>query len=122
MVYLFLVLAIGLFIISLKILGVVRRVGLVIRDVHDAMSVIRSTDISEEEKEAEIQKAAIGMLGSFFSITLRVAATLAIPVLFVAVGSLIELYTYEEAIYAASDWKFIITSTAVMIGAMIVVR
>lgn len=122
MVYLFLVLGLGLFVISLKFLGVVPRVTLVVANLQDATSVMKSSDLSEAEKEVKIQRAAVAMFRSLFSIALRSATTFAAPVVFVAAGSLAGLYTYEEAVQAAINWEFIVGSTVVMIGAFIVIK
>lgn len=77
MAYLFLILAIGLFVVSIKLSGVVSKVRTVIVATREAVSLMKSTKLSEEQKEAAVQEAAIRMLGAFFSILGRVAFVLA---------------------------------------------
>lgn len=122
MVYLSLVLAIGLFIVGIKILGIVPRVKLVVSATHDALAVMKSVELSEDEKEAAVQRAAVSMFGAFGSILLRVAVVCLVPVGFVLAGAKIGLYDSGELLRASTDWTFITVSTLIMIGALFLVK
>ena len=90
--------------------------------MREATAVMRSKDLSEAQKESAIQKAAIRMFGSFFSILGRVILTLAVPVGFVMMGSWFGLYTAQDALLAAENPSFIIGSSIVMTGALFFVK
>ena len=122
MAYLFLALSLGMFIVAIKLLGIVPKVKNVISTTHAATATMKSRELSEEQKEAAVQKAAVEMFGAFISIFARVLLTLAVPITFVMFGSFIGLYSTDDAVRAASDWYFIVGSTILMIGALAIVR
>lgn len=118
MIYVFLFMAIVLFIASLKVFNVVPKVTLVFSETRDATSVLKSKDLSDDQKEAALQKAAVQMMGTFFSILGRVGLTLAVSFSSVLLGSVVGFYEIGEAVSVASDWPFIIGSTFLMIVAL----
>lgn len=122
MVYLFLILSIGLFVILFKVLGLLPRVRQVLATVGEAVAVMRSAELSEEAKEAAIQSSALRVLVSILAIVLRSVVVLAGPLAFVALCSALGLYSLDEAWQAAGNPYFIVGSSAVMIAAMIVLR
>jgi hypothetical protein len=122
MVYVFLLIAIALFAVSIKLFGGGAKIKLVVAATREARSVIRSRTLNEEAKEAAIQAAAIRMFGDALSILLRAALALVVPFAFVLLGAALGLYVIDDAARAASDWYFIIGSTIVMIGALMVTR
>ena len=122
MVYVFLTAAVVLFAVSLKLLALGPKVRLEVAALHEAASVITSKELSERQKEAAVQSAAIAMLGHACSILARVALTLAGPLAFVLLGSGLGLYALDDAVRVGGDWYFILGSTIVMVAALLVVR
>jgi hypothetical protein len=122
MVFVFLVLAVGLFIAALKILGLVPRVRQVISASSDAVSIMKSTTLGEDEKEVAMKQAAVQMFASCGAILVRVAVLLAVPLGFVLLGAQFGLYTNVDLIRASTNWIFITGSTIIMIGALFVVK
>lgn len=115
MIYLFLGLSIGLFVICLKILSVLPAALHVVLEARNVLTQLRSVDMTDEQKESAAQTAALGMFGSFFSILFRVGVCVGIPVCWVLLGSHFGFYQVEEASRVASSWGFIIGSTFLMI-------
>lgn len=115
MIYLFLGLSIGLFIICLRVLSVLPAVTRVVLDSREALGILRSKDMTEEQKESAVQSAAMRMFSSSFSILFRVILCFGIPVCWVLLGSIFGFYQVEEASHVASSWSFIIGSTILMI-------
>lgn len=112
--------AIVLFAASMKLFGVAPRIRLVMAATREATVVMRSRTLDEREKEAAVQSAAIRVVGHALAILVRVALTLAVPFAFVALGSALGLYLIGDAMRVATTWSFIIGSTIVMVGALIV--
>lgn len=112
--------AIVLFAASMKLFGVAPRIRLVMAATREATVVMRSRTLDEREKEAAVQSAAIRVVGHALAILVRVALTLAVPFAFVALGSALGLYLIGAAMRVATTWSFIIGSTIVMVGALIV--
>jgi hypothetical protein len=122
MIYLFLSLAVGLFVVALKASGLVPRAQVVFSATRAATAVMRSPELSEEQKETAVQKAALEMFGSLFSIAVRTVFTLALPVALVLLGCAVGLYSAEEAVRAASNWYFIVLSTVITAVAFVVIK
>ena len=122
MIYVFLGVSIVLFVICLKIFTVMPKVSHVVFETREAISVMKSPEMSDEQKEATLQTAAVRMFGYFFSILLRVALSFGIPLGYVILGSALGFYTTEEAVATTSNWYFIIGSTLVMISAWDIVK
>jgi len=122
MVYAFLAGAVALFAAAMKLSGVVPKVGLAAAAAREATSVMTSKRLSEQQKEAAVRLAAIGMARHACSILGRLALTLAVPLAFVILGSAAGLYSIDDAVRAVGDWRFIAGSTVVMVGALFVLR
>jgi hypothetical protein len=122
MVYIFLCAAIGLFLIGIRVLGLVPRVKLVITASKQAVAVMKSPDMSEDEKEAAIQKAAVQMFVSFGSILIRTATVCLVPLAFILLFAKLGLYTTAEVYQGSTDIYFITVSTIVMILAFALMR
>jgi hypothetical protein len=122
MTYAFLIASVFLFMLAIKVFRIVPEVQEIIGASRSAVAVMRSQDLAEEEKEEQVQKAAIKMFASSFFIVIRIAATVAVPVVFVAVPTYFGLFTGEEVYAAASNWIFIIVSSVVMIGLFFVLK
>ena len=122
MVYFFLAAGVVIFIIGLKVTGVVPRVRVVLSSSHDALAVMKAADLDEDEKERAVRSAAVRMFGAFFSILLRVSAICLAPVAFVVLFAYLGLYSGADALEGLSDWYFVTASTLVMVAALFVVR
>ena len=117
--YAALTLTILVFIAGIRILGIVPQVKQVISQSNGALAVIKSTNLSEEQKETAIQKAAVQMLSNFLSITLRVAALLGLLFAVLYLGVFANIYAWEQLLEDASNWYFIGVSSIVMIAALV---
>lgn len=122
MTYAFLAVSVFLFMLAIKLFGVVPQVRKIIAETQMAVGVMRSRELDDEEKEERVQKAAIAMMASCVFVTLRIAATVAVPVIFVAAPVYFGLYTADEVYAAASNWIFIVVSSVVMIGLWVFVK
>ena len=122
MVYLFLCLSIGIFVLCLKVLGLIPKVLGMIATTRQALNVMSSKEMSDEAKEAAVQKASLAVLKAFFVIAFCTAVTVALPIAFVAAVSMTGLYSLEAAWLAAGNLYFLIGSSIVMIAAMVVLR
>lgn len=114
MVYLTLSLAIILFVFCMDRFEVVNKVRDVIGISREAHTLIRSSEFTDEQKESRVQQAAVKTLSLFFSISVRVAVTVLLPLALVYLVSLTGLYSVDQAIAQGSDPVFIIVSTIVM--------
>ena len=104
-----------LFVAGIKILRLIPQSKQIVVATTGALAVMRSTELGEHEKEAQIQKTAIRMFASLFSILARVIILFLVPALFVVLCSWLGFYSLEEVIRAATNWYFIIGSTVIMI-------
>ncbi|MGH6913058.1 MAG: hypothetical protein ACREH3_05070, partial [Geminicoccales bacterium] len=84
--------------------------------------IIRSKSLTDEEKEAAIQKAAIFMAGSVVMILGRMALCLLVPTAMVWLGAQFGAYSTADALVAASNWTFIVASSVVMMAALTIIR
>ena len=122
MVYIFLCAAIGIFIIGIKILGIIPRVRLVMAESHAAVSVMKAPDMSEEEKEVAIQRAAVRMFRSFGSIFMRVLVVCLATAGFVVLFSKLGFYSTTQVYETSTDVYFLTVTTIAMILALIFMR
>lgn len=122
MVYTFLYIAIGIFVVGIKIMGIVPRVKLVMVESHAAVSVMKAPDLSEEEKEVAIQRAAIRMFGSFGSILIRGAVVCFTTAGFIFLFSKLGFYSITQLYESLTDVYFLSATTIAMIMALIYMR
>ncbi|MFQ5347381.1 MAG: hypothetical protein ACE5ED_06010 [Rhodothalassiaceae bacterium] len=123
MVYLALSLSLILFMLLIHLLGIVPRARAILADTRSALAVMRNAQLSEEDKEKAVQKAALAMFGAAASIIARIAVSLVLPALLVLAGAQGgALYEESALITAATDWIFILVASAAMIGAFLVLK
>ncbi|HSK41346.1 MAG TPA: hypothetical protein VK943_16395 [Arenibaculum sp.] len=122
MAYLFLILSTGLFVVALRFSGAVPQVRFAMAQTREALAAMSAGDLSEEDKETAVQKAALRMFGSFLSILLRTALCVGVPVAFVALGLAAGLYHMDDVVRAATNAWFIAGSTAAVIVGMYLAR
>jgi hypothetical protein len=122
MVYAFLAAGVLVFVICFRLLDVVPKVRAVIEAIRRAQGIISSKSLTDEEKEAAVQRAAIAMTGSLVAILGRVALCVLVPTVTVWLGAQSGAYSTADALVAASSWTFIVASSVVMIAALAVIR
>lgn len=122
MVYLFLGIGALVFVICLNRLDVASPVRAVVAATRQAQGIIGSAQLTDEAKEAAIQTAAIATAVSLALILGRVALCILIPTATVWLGAQTGAYSTADALAAASNWIFIIASSATMIAAWLLIR
>jgi hypothetical protein len=122
MVHLSLVIGTMVFVVCFKLLDVVPQVRAVATATRQALSIIRVESLTDEAKEAAIQKAAREMAGSVIMILGRLTLCLLVPVAVVWLGVHSGAYTAANALAVASDWTFVITVSVGMIVVLMVLR
>lgn len=111
-----LVLGLFAFIVVLRVLDAQRVASGIIDTTQQAVSVMVSSDIADEDKEAQVRRASIKLLGGFFWITAIGAASLGASAFIVWGGAALGFYTVDHAIAVALGWPFILGSTAAAIA------
>lgn len=121
---LYLVLAAGtvVFIVCFKLLDVLAQVRAVVTLTRQAHGIIRSARLTDEAKEAAIQRAAIRMAGCGGALLGCMALCLLIPTATVWLGAQSGAYTIADALAVASDWTFVIAASLGMIAILMVLR
>ncbi|WP_052249805.1 sulfotransferase [Tateyamaria sp. ANG-S1] len=104
------------FIWVLRVLHAQQVAGGIVTTTQEALSVMMNSDIAEEEKEAQVQRASIKLLGGFFRITGIGIAAIGASVLVVWGGAALGFYTVEHAIAVAISWPFLLGSTLAAIA------
>lgn len=122
MSYVFLTAGLVVFVLGIKLLKLVPRVKGLLVGTREAVSVMRSPDLSEDEKERRIQRAALRTSGAFVDILLRSAASLVAPLVCVAIGVGAGLYGMDEAMTAAANPYFLLFLTVLAVLQMKLVR
>lgn len=117
--YLFLLLALFVFMVILDRLRLVTKVKRCIAEIGAAVAVMRAVDVREEDKERAIRRATLRMGGAFLDILARSAAALSAPAALIWAGIAAGFYSSAEALAAASEPFFLIALTVlavVMLG------
>jgi hypothetical protein len=122
MTYLFLAIGAVVFVVCFKLLDVVPKLRAAVAVTREAQGVIRSESLTDQAKEAAIQQAAIHMARFAVGLLVRMALCLLLAFAAVWVGAHAGAYTMADVRAAASDWMFIIASSLVMVGALMVIR
>ncbi len=120
-VYVTLAVAVCLFAVGLRVAGVVPTARAVLGNANEALRIMRTPDLSDDDKAVAIRAASLGMFGAFFSILARTVAALAFPVLLLAFCIAAGLFDTDQAESASIDWRFIAGSLAV-VSAILLVR
>ena len=85
--------ATGVFVVCFRYSGLIKVAQNAITMAREAGQVMRSKTMSDDEKEVAVQKASIGLLGSFLQITIRAAIVLIGTFAVIWAGELIGLAT-----------------------------
>lgn len=102
--------------------GVVPAAQKAIATASGAGKVMSSKDLDDEVKEKEVQKAAIGLLGSVVSITVRSILSLVAAAVPIYGAEAAGLVSADLVIDFMSRWDVIIIVSVVMIAGYFVVR
>lgn len=116
MSYVFLVLALFVFLLALRHLQLVARVQGCLADIGRAVTVMRADGIDPDDKERAARRAARRMGGAFVDILMRTLAALLAPAALVVIGVAGGFYDSEEAIAAASDPVLLIALSVLALG------
>ena len=116
MIYLVLSAAVALFAVCFHQLRLVPVTKGIIAGTHDAVGVLRSTTLSDRDKETAIQRAAIRTTTSFISLLLRTMAACIVPVMFVWVFIPLGLFSAEEVWQGTTNVYFIVVSVLAMVA------
>ncbi len=116
MIYLFLIGSIVIFIVGLRVSRTVPRVMLILSETGQAINIIRSTELSDAEKEMATRKISLQMFRAFFLITLSVALVVTASVTLIILGAQVGSYTQYEVMEAATNGYFLIGSTVFIIA------
>jgi hypothetical protein len=82
MLYLVLVLSVMLFMVGIRMVGLMPRSHEILVDVRAALNVMRSPVLDDSEKEKAIQQAAVKMMVKLFELLVRLLPVLLVPVFF----------------------------------------
>lgn len=119
MVYASLLFALGGLMLGMRMSGLAGRIAAVAGGARHTIAVMRSRELHEEEKEAQVQRAALDLFGEFFVIAARSLAVFAAPAIFLLLCLSLGLFTVEEVEAAATNAYFIVASTLLMLAAWI---
>lgn len=104
------------FVAVLRVLDAQKVAGGIINTTQQALSVMMNGDIADDDKEAQVRRASLKLLGGFFWIAGIGAAALGASALIVWTGAALGFYTVDQAIAIALGWPFILGSTAIAIA------
>lgn len=107
------------FIAVLRLLDARQVAHNVIAAAQSALGVMTDPDLSDDEKEASVRRASIGLFGHFLRIGGVAAAAFGASIFAVWAGSVTGLYTIDEAVRVAAGWPFILVSSAGAVAAWI---
>jgi hypothetical protein len=102
-----------------RIVGLARRI---IGASGEALTTMRASALSDEEKETAIQRAAAEVMVALVALLARVGAAIALSLAVIYAGTFVNAYSMDAVMLAAGDWYFIAGSSLFVIIAMIVMR
>lgn len=112
-------LSVAVFMVCLKLFGVVRLSENVLAASRRAVGVMRDGELDDTEREKTIQQASIRLLGMFLAILIRIAAVLVAAFLPIWLISLTGATTIDAVMSFLSRWDVIAIMTLVMIAAYV---
>ena len=98
------------FVVLVRVFGLVERSAEVVTVARSSFDVIRSAELSDDEKEATVQKNAVQMFRLFFVLALGGAMAAVLPLGLVWVCDLVGLISLQSVLDAAMSPAFLITS------------
>lgn len=110
------------FIFILKIFGLVEKSTRVINISKQAMTELRNTELSEDDKELAMQSHAKQLAGLFLFIVTGSLAAVFLPFLTIWGLDILGLLSIDAVMGVALSWPFIIATTVLLVLAFIVSR
>ncbi len=107
-----LVAGLAAFIGMLRLLNVGQVTHEVIGSAQSAVGIMTNPDLSDDEKEAAVRHASIGLFRQFLQIVSVAIAAFGASAIVVWAGSATNLYTLDEAMRVAASWPFLLISSA----------
>ncbi len=101
------------FMALISLFGVVARARQVIARSRQALADIRSTSLSELDKEHAVQAHARSLFSSFLVITLLSAVALAIPIGLIALLGAVDVVNYDSVLEATLSWQILLSATVI---------
>jgi len=114
-----LLLSIAVFVVLLRFTGAIACAGRIVAAARDSVATMRSTALTDLEKEARIQRASLAMMGLGLSLLLRAGAALAAALGVAALGAALRLYGADEALAASLDPVFLVVTGAATVAAFV---
>ncbi len=103
--------ATGVFVVCFRYSGLIKVAQDAITLAREAGQVMSSKTMTDDEKEAAVQKASIGLLGSFLQITIRAAIVLAATFGVIWAAELIGITTSAAVTAFLLTWQAIVGLT-----------
>lgn len=122
MIYLGSALAIAFFAAGLAVFGVVPTASGAVETSRQAVRTLRDSTLSDLEKEREVQRASLSLLGGFASIVIRGGAAFAAAILPLVALQLLGLVRISEVTRWLATWEGIVFTSVVMVLAYLVSR
>ncbi|WP_390913740.1 sulfotransferase [Pseudosulfitobacter sp. SM2401] len=104
------------FIVVLRVFNAAQVAGEVIATTQDAIGVMANADVTDAEKEMQVRRASLKLIGRFFWIASIGVMAFAASVVLVWGGAALGLYRFERAMAIAIGWPFIVGSSVVAIA------
>ena len=112
------VLTVLFFLIAFHVLGLIAVARGALSQSRGAVAVMRDGDLSEDDKEAAVRRAALGLLRSTVSIIVRSVACLLISAIPVYALAAIGVTTPDDVLGFLSRWDVILISSALIAAGM----
>jgi D-arabinose 1-dehydrogenase-like Zn-dependent alcohol dehydrogenase len=110
-----LLLGLAVFIGSLKLMGAAGVGSDAVRVARATVATMSAADLSDDEKEVQVRRAAARMLRTFLSIAFIATVALAAPAALVWAGSAAGFYTLDQVAELATSVPFLLGSTVAAI-------
>lgn len=107
------------FILVLRLFNAAQLAGEVIQTTQSAIGVMANTDVSDAEKETQVRRASLKLMGRFFWIASIGMAAFAASAALVWGGAALGFYALDRAIAIALGWPFILGSCIAAIAVWI---
>jgi len=108
------ILLVIVFIVLLKVLKLLENSLQVVRISKEAMVVVRSKDLSDDEKESCVQRHAINLVKLFVILTVSAMLALAIPLGLIWLLDSISFLSFDNVLEITLSVWFLVISTVVI--------
>lgn len=108
--------SIAVFALAFRFSGLIKRSRAAIATATKTLSVIRQSDLDDDEKERAAQKAAIELFRGFLLITLSACLVLAAPGIVIWAGDAIGLASAPAVLDFLLSWEVLIGASLLLVG------